>query len=76
MIVVYAKWKGGDGKFHAFDLENGVPSGNIINASTYRDDQLKLASEEMQKLCDKYAHIDFKVQLRADDNKKVLWESA
>ena len=75
MIVVYAKWKGNDGKFHDFDLENGVPAGNIINASTYRDDQLNVASEEMQKLCDKYDHIDFKVQLRADDNKKVLWES-
>lgn len=76
MIVVYAKWKGGDGKFHAFDLENGVPVGNIINASTYRNNELELASEEMQKLCDKYAHTGFKVQLRADDNKKVLWESA
>lgn len=75
MIIVYAKWKGNDGKFHAFDLHNGVPAGNIVYASLFRDEQLEMASEMMQKFCDDNKAVGLQIQLRGEDCKKVLWQS-
>lgn len=75
MIIVYAKWKGNDGKFHAFNLRDGVPAGNIVYASLFRDEQLDTVSEMMQELCDNNKAMELKIQLRKADCKKVLWQS-
>lgn len=76
MLVVYAKWDGNDGKFHAFDLENGCPVGNILSASTYRDGEVEVAKSQLQRLCDNNKQIHLQIQLRQDFSKKSVWESA
>lgn len=76
MLVVYAKWDGNDGKFHAFDLENGCPVGNIMYASTYRDNEIDVAKSQLQGLCDDNKQMKLQIQLRQDSSKKSVWQSA
>lgn len=75
MLIVYAKWNGTN-RFHAFDLENGVPVTNIIHASCYGDREIERAKLILQRLCDGNKNIDFKIQLRRDSDRKVMWKSA
>ena len=75
MIIVYAKLDG-DKNFRAYDLENGVPAGNIMYATCYREIYLEYAKQSLQRLCDENKAVGLKVQRRRDSDKKVVWESA
>lgn len=70
MLIVYAKWNG-TSRFHAFDLGNGVPVTRVIYASSYRASEMEMAKVKLQELCDEYKSINFKIQLR--ENNQVVW---